>query len=200
MNIRTALDQGTDLLEGGGIPDARLTAQALLSHALGRDRTFLYTYPERELSTVEWIHFGRYLHERLRGKPLQYITKSSEFYGRPFRVTPDVLIPAPRPNTSLNAPWPSPQMPAASPTSAPAPGFSPSRSRLNSSRTPSPHPTSLRPLSKSRAPTPPRCRRRRVHLLRPTRRTRRPIRSDRRQSPVCHLRIDRVSRTRSPRP
>jgi release factor glutamine methyltransferase len=95
MNIRTALDQGTDLLEGGGIPDARLTAQALLTHALGRDWTFLYTYPERELSTVEWIHFGRYLHERLRGKPLQYITKSSEFYGRPFRVTPDVLIPRP---------------------------------------------------------------------------------------------------------
>jgi release factor glutamine methyltransferase len=95
MNLRTALDQGTDLLEGGGIPDARLTAQALLSHALGRDRTFLYTHPERELSTVEWIHFGHYLHERLRGKPLQYITKSCEFYGRPFRVTPDVLIPRP---------------------------------------------------------------------------------------------------------
>ncbi len=95
MNIRTALAQGTDLLDGGGVPDARLTAQVMLAHALGRDRTFLYTYPERELSTVEWIHFGRYLHERLRGKPLQYIIKSAEFYGRPFRVAPDVLIPRP---------------------------------------------------------------------------------------------------------
>ncbi len=95
LNIPTAVAQGAQMLERGGVHEPKLTAQVLLAHALGRDRTFLYTHPERELSTVEWIHFGRYLHERLRGKPLQYILKSAEFYGRPFRVTPDVLIPRP---------------------------------------------------------------------------------------------------------
>ena len=56
---------------------------------------YLYAHPEQELREVEWIHYGRYLHERLQGKPTQYITRRQEFYGREFRVTPDVLIPRP---------------------------------------------------------------------------------------------------------
>ncbi len=52
-----------------------------------------------ELREVEWLHYGRYLHERLQGKPTQYITRQQEFYGRKFRVTPAVLIP--RPETEL---------------------------------------------------------------------------------------------------
>jgi release factor glutamine methyltransferase len=51
------------------------------------------------LREVEWIHYGRYLHERTKGKPTQYVTGRQEFYGREFRVTPDVLIP--RPETEL---------------------------------------------------------------------------------------------------
>jgi release factor glutamine methyltransferase len=39
------------------------------------------------------------LHERLQGKPTQYITKRQEFYGHEFRLTSDVLIP--RPETEL---------------------------------------------------------------------------------------------------
>jgi len=95
VTVHTALLQGAKLLEGERITAARLTAEVLLSHALRRDRVYLYTHPEQELSEVEWLHYGRYLHERLSGKPTQYITKVQEFYGRPFLVTPDVLIPRP---------------------------------------------------------------------------------------------------------
>jgi release factor glutamine methyltransferase len=95
MTVQTALLQGTQLLEEGSVGVPRLTAEVLLAHALRRDRVYLFAHPEHELAEVEWIHYGRYLHERLNGKPTQYITKVQEFYGREFRVTPDVLIPRP---------------------------------------------------------------------------------------------------------
>jgi release factor glutamine methyltransferase len=95
MTILTALLQGTKLLEEETVSAPRLTAEVLLTHALQRERSYLYAHPEEELTEIAWIHYGRYLHERLKGKPTQYITGRQEFYGRDFRVTPDVLIPRP---------------------------------------------------------------------------------------------------------
>lgn len=96
MNLATALAQGTRLLEDASIAAPRLTAEVLLLHALRQPgRAFLYAHGLDELTETQWIHFGRYLHERLGGKPTQYITGRQEFYGREFRVTGDVLIPRP---------------------------------------------------------------------------------------------------------
>jgi len=95
MTLHTALFQGTRLLEDGGIAVPRLTAEVLLAHALRRDRAWLFAHGEKELAELEWLHYGRYLHQRLQGMPTQYITKRQEFYGREFRVSPDVLIPRP---------------------------------------------------------------------------------------------------------
>ena len=95
MNLHTALLQGTKLLEDGAISAPRLTAEVLLAHALKRERVYLFAHSDEELTEVAWIHYGRYLHERMQGKPTQYITGRQEFYGRDFRVTPDVLIPRP---------------------------------------------------------------------------------------------------------
>jgi release factor glutamine methyltransferase len=99
MTIRTAIEQGSELLERDAITEPRLTAEVLLSHAIHCDRTYFYAHPEQELREVEWIHYGRYLDERLKGKPTQYITKHQEFYGREFSVSRDVLVP--RPETEL---------------------------------------------------------------------------------------------------
>ena len=95
MTVQTALLQGTRLLEEGSVGVPRLTAEVLLTHALKRDRSYLYAHSDEELTETAWIHYGRYLHERLKGKPTQYITGRQEFYGRDFRVTSDVLIPRP---------------------------------------------------------------------------------------------------------
>jgi release factor glutamine methyltransferase len=62
---------------------------------VGQERAWLYAHGDEELREVWWIHYGRYLHQRLQGQPTQQITGVQEFYGRNFRVTPDVLIPRP---------------------------------------------------------------------------------------------------------
>jgi release factor glutamine methyltransferase len=99
VTLQTAVSQGAELLAASGTPEPRLTAELLLCHAVHCERAYLYAHPEQDLREVEWIHYGRWLHERMRGKPLQYITRTQEFYGRPFRVTPSVLIP--RPETEI---------------------------------------------------------------------------------------------------
>ena len=95
MTVATALLQGTRLLDDAHVSAPKLTAEVLLAHAMRCERSFFYAHPERELNDLQWLHYGRYLHERLKGKPTQYITGRQEFYGREFRVTPDVLIPRP---------------------------------------------------------------------------------------------------------
>ncbi|MBI4459597.1 MAG: peptide chain release factor N(5)-glutamine methyltransferase [Acidobacteria bacterium] len=99
MQFQEALTQAVALLEKGNVPSPRITAEVLLMHAACCVRASLYAHPERELSEVEWIHYGRYLNERLQGKPTQYITGHQEFWGLDFLVNPSVLIP--RPETEL---------------------------------------------------------------------------------------------------
>jgi release factor glutamine methyltransferase len=95
LTIQSAIEQGTELLEKGGIGVPRLTAEVLLCHALHCERAYLYAHGTDELTELQWIHYGRYLNERLKGKPTQYITHRQEFYGRDFYVDSNVLIPRP---------------------------------------------------------------------------------------------------------
>lgn len=86
-------------LERKGVEEARLEAELLVAHALGLDRLRLFMQLDRPLLSAE-IDRARDLFVR-RGKrePLAYITGEREFYGRPFKVGPGVLIP--RPETEL---------------------------------------------------------------------------------------------------
>ncbi len=95
MTLEQALQQGSELLDKEGVTAPRLTAEVLLCHAIRQERAYLYAHSKDELTELWWIHYGRYLHERLQGKPTQYITRRQEFYGRDFLVGPDVLIPRP---------------------------------------------------------------------------------------------------------
>ena len=95
MTLQTALLQGTEILEKAAVPFSRLTAEVLLCHSLRCERVYLYAHGADELTQLAWIHYGRYLNERLKGMPTQYVTHRQEFYGRDFYVNADVLIPRP---------------------------------------------------------------------------------------------------------
>lgn len=86
-------------LEGAGVPEARREAGSLLSFVLGKDRTFLISHAEDRVADTALRQFELLVKRRAAGEPLQYITGVQDFFGREFRVTPDVLIP--RPETEL---------------------------------------------------------------------------------------------------
>jgi release factor glutamine methyltransferase len=98
MTIGDAIAWGTSLLdESDSIPAARSRSDAtlLLRHVLGIPHAEMYAYRERPLTALQTEAFNARLQQRLRGAPIQYITGEQEFFGLPFHVTRDVLIPRP---------------------------------------------------------------------------------------------------------
>lgn len=98
-SIADSLREATEVLQTAGVPEARRESGSLLSFVIGKDRTFLISHADDRLEGIEFDRFREAVARRAEGEPLQYITGVQDFYGREFRVTPDVLIP--RPETEL---------------------------------------------------------------------------------------------------
>jgi release factor glutamine methyltransferase len=97
--IASAIQEAAQILRSAGVPEARREAGSLLSFVLGKDRTFLISHAEDQLVGDSLERFRESVERRASGEPLQYIVGVQDFFGREFRVTPDVLIP--RPETEL---------------------------------------------------------------------------------------------------
>lgn len=95
MQTRDALKEGINRLNGASVPSSPFAAELLLIHALGRDRTWLYTYPEHSLDSATLEKYFALIARRAAGEPTQYIIGKQEFWGLEFEVTPAVLIPRP---------------------------------------------------------------------------------------------------------
>lgn len=79
--------------------DNHLEADLLVSHALQKDRTYLYAYDHIDLNDQQLAAIHQLIKRRQLGEPVAYLLGHKEFYGRSFEVTPAVLIP--RPETEL---------------------------------------------------------------------------------------------------
>jgi release factor glutamine methyltransferase len=95
LDIRAALKQGISQLREAHVPSFTLAAELLLLHVLGRDRTWIYSHPEEQVSPADSDRYLALLVRRAAGEPTQHLTRKQEFWGLEFEVTPDVLIPRP---------------------------------------------------------------------------------------------------------
>ncbi len=95
VEIRAALKGAIARLRTANVPSHTLAAELLLMHALGRDRTWLYTHPEAVLDSAAAEKYFTLIARRASGEPTQYLTGKQEFWGLEFEVTPAVLIPRP---------------------------------------------------------------------------------------------------------
>lgn len=97
INIKDVLHQAIILLSSS--PSAQIDAEILLAHTLGTSRTFLYTYPEKELKDSQIKIYQELVAKRSQGIPIAYLTGNREFWSLNLRVSPETLIP--RPETEL---------------------------------------------------------------------------------------------------
>jgi release factor glutamine methyltransferase len=96
MRLREWLAHGEAELGTGPHPDrARRDAETLLLHQTGKNKAWLMAHADDDFAGCGATGYAALLERRRRGEPIQYITGECEFYGLPFHVTPDVLIPRP---------------------------------------------------------------------------------------------------------
>ncbi len=95
--VADLLARAAELAPVSGTP--RLDAEVLLCHVLRRDRTWLFTWPDKPVDPDQCRAFDALLARRRCGEPVAYITGEREFWSLTLKVSPDTLIP--RPETEL---------------------------------------------------------------------------------------------------
>jgi release factor glutamine methyltransferase len=101
MTLRAVVARGRDALVTAGIPpdDAWRDAVVLARSVLGWCAADWLTRSHEAAAPAFTDRFLPLIDRRAGSEPVAYLTGEREFYGRPFKVTRDVLIP--RPETEL---------------------------------------------------------------------------------------------------
>ncbi len=86
-----------------GLATPALDARVLLLEVLRIGHATLIADPERPLTGEEAARISVLVARRLSGEPVSRILGRREFYGRDFRITPDVLDPRPDTETLVEA-------------------------------------------------------------------------------------------------
>lgn len=95
MKINQLLEGSKQELIKNNIEDAGMVARILLQYVFNMTRTELLRKDTQEVEEEQKKQYQKLLQQIIEGKPLQYIIKQQEFYGLPFYVDENVLIPQP---------------------------------------------------------------------------------------------------------
>lgn len=78
---------------------ARLDIEIILCHILQKNRTWLFTWPDKILTPDQQQMFAEFFQRRKSGEPIAHIVGEREFWSLPLAVNNSTLIP--RPDTEL---------------------------------------------------------------------------------------------------
>lgn len=78
---------------------ARLDSEILLAYCLQKERSYLMTWPEMELTQAQLECFQEMIRKRLQPQPIAYLIGEREFYSLTLKTTPATLVP--RPETEM---------------------------------------------------------------------------------------------------
>jgi len=92
--VENAIATGANLLASSS-DSAKLDAQVLLLNILQKPRSYLFTWPEKQLTDQQYQAFQHACERRLQGEPVSHITGCREFWSLQLEVNPTTLIPRP---------------------------------------------------------------------------------------------------------
>ena len=99
MNLEIIINSAYQDLKKSNIKSALIDSEILLSQAINKSREFIILNSNYNVSEKEYRYFKEMVNQRLRGKPIAYITGKKFFWKDEFLINEKVLIP--RPDTEI---------------------------------------------------------------------------------------------------
>lgn len=93
MTLKEVLLSTTQKLKNSDIESPAFESGVIICHVLKKDKGFLYTHPEYEISNSNITIIEELVKRRCERVPLQYLLGSQEFMSLDFKVNSNVLIP-----------------------------------------------------------------------------------------------------------
>ncbi|OQX33585.1 MAG: protein-(glutamine-N5) methyltransferase, release factor-specific [Oceanospirillales bacterium LUC14_002_19_P2] len=97
MQVRDILQRASELTSLSSTP--ALDVELLICRVLDKPRSWLFTWPEYELTADQLAAVTQLIDQRLAGHPVAHLIGTRDFWNLTLKVSPDTLIP--RPDTEL---------------------------------------------------------------------------------------------------